>query len=39
VRDLVVVSRDGLTLVTTTDRAADLKKLIESLPPRIREQT
>ena len=38
VHDLVVVSRDGLTLVTTTDRAADLKKLIESLPPRIREQ-
>ena len=38
VQDLVVVSRDGLTLVTTTDRAADLKKLIESLPPRIREQ-
>jgi len=39
VRDLVVVSRDGLTLVTTTDRAADLKKLIDALPPRIREQT
>jgi mannose-1-phosphate guanylyltransferase len=39
VRDLVVVSRDGLTLVTTTERASDLKQLIESLPPRIREQT
>ena len=39
VRDLVVVSRDGLTLVTTIDRAADLKQLIESLPPRIREQS
>jgi mannose-1-phosphate guanylyltransferase len=38
VRDLVVVSRDGLTLVTTIDRASDLKQLIESLPPRIREQ-
>jgi len=38
VHDLVVVSREGLTLVTTTDHAADLKKLIESLPPRIREQ-
>ena len=37
VRDLVVVSRDGLTLVTTTERAADLKQLIESLPPQIRE--
>ena len=39
VRDLVVVSRDGLTLVTTTERASDLKQLIESLPPHIREQT
>ena len=38
VRDLVVVSRDGLTLVTTTERASDLKQLIESLPPRIRDQ-
>lgn len=38
VHDLVVVSREGLTLVTTMDHAADLKKLIESLPPRIREQ-
>ncbi|MDB4883691.1 MAG: Nucleotidyl transferase [Gemmatimonadetes bacterium] len=38
VSDLVVVSRDGLTLVTTTDRAADLKQLIESLPPTLREQ-
>ena len=39
VRDLVVVSRHGLTLVTTTERASDLKQLIESLPPHIREQT
>jgi len=38
VRDLVVVSRDGLTLVTTTERASDLKQLIESLPPRLRDQ-
>jgi mannose-1-phosphate guanylyltransferase len=38
VNDLVVVSREGLTLVTTMDRAADLKQLIESLPPRIRDQ-
>ena len=38
VHDLVVVSRDGLTLVTTTDRASDLKQLIEALPSRIREQ-
>jgi mannose-1-phosphate guanylyltransferase len=33
VDDLVVVARDGLTLVTTRDRSADLKKLIEALPP------
>jgi mannose-1-phosphate guanylyltransferase len=37
VRDLVVVSRPGLTLVTTTERASDLKQLIDTLPPRIRE--
>jgi mannose-1-phosphate guanylyltransferase len=37
VRDLVVVSRGGLTLVTTTERAADLKQLIDTLPPQIRE--
>ncbi|HEV7991634.1 MAG TPA: sugar phosphate nucleotidyltransferase [Gemmatimonadaceae bacterium] len=39
VSDLVVVSRDGLTLVTTTERAADLKQLIESLPSTLREQS
>ena len=39
VSDLVVVSRDGLTLVTTIDRASDLKTLIESLPPLIRDQS
>jgi mannose-1-phosphate guanylyltransferase len=39
VSDLVVVSRDGLTLVTTTDRASDLKQLIESLPSSLREQS
>ncbi|HEV2018781.1 MAG TPA: sugar phosphate nucleotidyltransferase [Gemmatimonadaceae bacterium] len=31
VNDLVVVTKKGLTLVTTTDRASDLKRLIESL--------
>ena len=31
VNDLVVVTKDGLTMVTTTDRASDLKRLIESL--------
>lgn len=35
VTDLVVVARDGLTLVTTRDRSADLKSLIEALPPAI----
>ena len=39
VRDLVVVSREGLTLVTTTERAADLKRLIDTLPPQIRERS
>jgi mannose-1-phosphate guanylyltransferase len=39
VRDLVVVSRPGLTLVTTTDRASDLKQLIDTLPQHIREQS
>ena len=32
VSDLVVVTRDGLTVVTTVDRSADLKALVESLP-------
>ena len=31
VSDLVVVTHDGLTLVTTTERASDLKRLVESL--------
>jgi mannose-1-phosphate guanylyltransferase len=37
VSDLVVVSRDGLTLVTTIEKAADLKTLFESLPAELRE--
>jgi mannose-1-phosphate guanylyltransferase len=32
VDDLVVVVRDGLVLVTTTDRSSDLKALIDTLP-------
>ena len=32
VNDLVVVSRDGVTLVTTVEKSADLKRLVESLP-------
>jgi mannose-1-phosphate guanylyltransferase len=31
VNDLVVVTRNGMTLVTTTEKASDLKRLIESL--------
>ena len=38
VHDLVVVAQDGLTLVTTRDRAADLKKLVESLPARVAQR-
>jgi mannose-1-phosphate guanylyltransferase len=37
VRDLVVVTRDGLTLVTTTEKASDLKTLVQSLPPAFRD--
>jgi mannose-1-phosphate guanylyltransferase len=37
VRDLVVVTRDGLTLVTTLDKASDLKTLIQSLPAAFRD--
>ena len=39
VNDLVVVAKDGLTLVTTVDRSADLKKLVESLPSKLRDRT
>jgi len=38
VSDLVVVTRDGLTLVTTTQHAADLKGLLAALPPRLRDR-
>lgn len=37
VHDLVVVTCPGLTLVTTRDRAADLKTLLERLPHGVRE--
>jgi mannose-1-phosphate guanylyltransferase len=37
VSDLVVVTRDGLTLVTTTDKSSDLKALFNALPPEILE--
>ena len=38
VSDLVVVARPGLTLVTTRERAADLKQLVEALPAEVRDQ-
>lgn len=39
VSDLVVVARAGLTLVTTRDRAADLKSLLDALPANLRAST
>ena len=38
VSDLVVVVRAGLTLVTTKESSADLKTLIASLPPAMRDR-
>lgn len=38
VRDLVVVVRDGLTLVTTKDASVDLKTLVAHLPASIRDR-
>lgn len=37
VEDLVVVSRPGLTLVTTVAKSEELKTLVDSLPPAIKE--
>ncbi len=39
VDDLVIVHSGGTTLVTTRERAPDLKRLLEQLPPAIREPT
>lgn len=36
VAGLIVVSRPGVTLVTTPERSSDLKTLLDSLPPSIR---
>jgi mannose-1-phosphate guanylyltransferase len=36
VDDLVVVARQGLVMVTTRERAADLKTLLDALPPELR---
>lgn len=38
VSNLVVVTHDGLTLVTTADHATDLKQLLAALPPRVRDR-
>jgi len=38
VDNLVVVALDGLTLVTTAERAADLKSLLDALPPDVRNR-
>ncbi len=38
VTDLVVVSRPGLTLVTTREHAADLKTLVDNLPAEVRDR-
>ncbi len=38
VSDLVVVTRDGLTLVTRTDKSADLKSLFETLPQELMDR-
>jgi mannose-1-phosphate guanylyltransferase len=39
VRDLVVVVREGVTMVTTVERSDDLKTLVEALPASLREGT
>ncbi|MCE2902851.1 MAG: mannose-1-phosphate guanylyltransferase [Gemmatimonas sp.] len=36
VHDLVVVAREGLVMVTTREKATDLKTLLDALPPEIR---
>lgn len=38
VNDLVVVAKDGLTLVTTVEKSAHLKTLLDALPKRVAEQ-
>jgi mannose-1-phosphate guanylyltransferase len=37
VDDLVVVSTNGMTLVTTVERASDLKTLLDALPAEVRK--
>ena len=38
VEGLVVTARDGVTLVTTREKAADLKTLLDALPPKVRDR-
>ncbi len=38
VENLVVVAANGITLVTTVDRATDLKSLLSSLPAKVRDR-
>jgi predicted regulator of Ras-like GTPase activity (Roadblock/LC7/MglB family) len=38
VSGLVVVTHDGLTLVTTTQHASDLKQLLTALPAGVRDR-
>lgn len=38
VDDLVVVSANGLTLVTSVERATELKTLLDALPPELRDR-
>ena len=38
VDDLVVVAANGITLVTTVDRATDLKSLLSALPTQVRDR-
>lgn len=39
VHDLVVVVREGLVLVTSVDHSADLKTLLDTLPPALRDRS
>ncbi len=38
VKDLVVIARAGLTVVTTVEGSADLKRLVESLPAAVKKR-
>lgn len=38
VHDLVVVAREGLVMVTSREKASDLKTLLDALPPEVRDR-